>query len=58
MRAPITVVNIAKDDAEYIREVFSDIRPWVDEIIIGVQPSSDDTRAAANARSAVEERRR
>jgi hypothetical protein len=46
MRAPITVVNIAKDDGQYIREVFAKIRPWVDEIIVGVQPSVDDTRAA------------
>jgi ADP-heptose:LPS heptosyltransferase len=46
VRLPITVIGVVENDEWNIRETLSLIRPYVDEIILAVQPSFDGSRAA------------
>ncbi len=48
-KAPVTLVTVVKDDAKDLRGMLASVRDYVDEIIVGVQPSEDDTKSVALA---------
>lgn len=47
--APVTLIVVVENDARGLERLLTQMKPWVAEIIVSVQPSTDDTLDVANA---------